>query len=263
MLLKKANGGDSRSARLAARSRIFDCNSSNRNHRDGYGATNLSQFVQPLRRTKACFRGCRKNRPKEKIIRTLLRRGDSAAHRVTGSPHEKVCQSRRTPRIYQQLNRKRLFPGVHACSACSPSHIASIIDENPRRALCRKIIASPNCAARKVYQVARRQIFLPDLNPMDSCAHSILDALRQVRLAVRAGRNIQRGAVRYVAKNKFVGCFQRSGARILSRMRLPPQHSRGDGDIQRTKPADDATHRWMQDERPKAGIVAQEIVSVP
>ena len=44
MLLKKANGGDSRGARFAARSRILDGNSSNRNHRDAYGAAHLSQF---------------------------------------------------------------------------------------------------------------------------------------------------------------------------------------------------------------------------
>jgi len=46
-------------------------------------------------------------------------------------------------------------------------------------------------------------------------------------------------------------------------MRLPPQHSRGDDDIERAKPTDDAAHRWVQDERPNAGIVAQEVVSIP
>ena len=190
MLLKKANGGDSRGTCFAARSRILDGNSSNGNHRDAYGAAHLSQFRQPLRSAKGCFRRCCKNRPEEKIICAFFRRGDSAAHRVTGSPHERVCPSRGTPRIDQHRNRQRLFPDVHACSSRDPSHVASIIDQDPRRGLCRKIIASTDRGPRKLQQVPRRQIFLPDLNPLDCCARSILDALRQGRFAVRAGRNI-------------------------------------------------------------------------
>ena len=48
-----------------------------------------------------------------------------------------------------------------------------------------------------------------------------------------------------------------------SRGRLTAQHSRGQDDIERAKPCNDAAHGWMQHEGSKAGIVAQEVVAIP
>lgn len=50
---------------------------------------------------------------------------------------------------------------------------------------------------------------------------------------------------------------------MLSGRGLPPQHSRGDHDIDRAKPGDHAPHGGMQHNGPKDGIVAQKIVPIP
>lgn len=66
-----------------------------------------------------------------------------------------------------------------------------------------------------------------------------------------------------VAENESIGFLQGSGAGIFSGGRLPPQHARGDDDIEGAKPGDDAAHRWIQHKGAEAGIVAQKIISIP
>jgi hypothetical protein len=129
--------------------------------------------------------------------------------------------------------------------------------------VCRNVIAGANCGARKIHQVPHRQIFLTDLNPVNSGTHRILDTLCQSLFTIFPSRNVQRAAVGYVTKNEFVGCFQRSGTGILCRRRLPSQHSCGDQDIERAKAGNHAAHRGMKHERPKTRVVAQKIVSIP
>jgi hypothetical protein len=263
LLLKKANGGNSRCASLVASSRIFDRNSPNRNHRDGYRPANLSQFRQPLRGTKPRFRRRRKNRPEENIIRAFVSGFDSSLRRVTRGTHEKLCQSTRMPRLYQHPNRERFFPKVYARSARGPSHIASIIDQDSCFVSYRQIATGLQDNSRNTDQLARRQIFFSDLQPSDSCTQRVPDPLREGRFAVLACRNIQRKPVSDVTEDEFVAGFQGSGAGILSRAGLSPQHSRGDDDIERAKSSDNAPHRWMQHKRAKAGIVTQEVISIP
>jgi hypothetical protein len=193
----------------------------------------------------------------------LFRRSDSAAYRVAGSAQDKVCQSRSPPRIHQHANRQRLFASVHARSTRSPGHVESIIDHDACLALCRSALAHSNCRPRKIYQVSSRQIFLSDLNPIDSRTHSTFEALRQGRFAVLARLQVQGLPVSYITDKKCIGFFQRSRARVLHCRGLPPQHSSSDDDIERAQPSDHAAHGWMQQEGPKAGIVTQEVVSVP
>jgi len=50
---------------------------------------------------------------------------------------------------------------------------------------------------------------------------------------------------------------------MVSRGRLTAQHSRGHDNIERAKSCDQSAHGWMQQEGPKAGIVAQEVVAIP
>ena len=152
---------------------------------------------------------------------------------------------------------------MHARSTRSPGHVESIIDHNACLALCRSALANSNCRPRKIYQVSSRQIFLSDLNPIHSRTQSIFDVLRHGRFAVLARLQGQGLPVSYIADQKFIGFFQRSRARILPGRGLPPQHSGSDDDIERAQPRDHAAHGWMQQEGPKAGIVTQEVVSVP
>jgi hypothetical protein len=101
------------------------------------------------------------------------------------------------------------------------------------------------------------------LHPSDSRAQRILDPLHQGHFAILWGRNIQRKTIRYVTQSKVVDRFQDSGARIFTGARLPPQHSRGEYDVDRAKSGDHAPHGGMQDKRAKAGIVTQEVVPIP
>jgi hypothetical protein len=48
-----------------------------------------------------------------------------------------------------------------------------------------------------------------------------------------------------------------------SRGRLTAQHSCGHDNIEHAKSCDYSAHGWMQHERPKDGIVAQEVVAIP
>ena len=50
---------------------------------------------------------------------------------------------------------------------------------------------------------------------------------------------------------------------MLSRGGLPPQHSGGDHNIERAQSGDHTAYRRVQQERPKSGIVNQEVVSIP
>jgi len=181
--LKQSNRGDSRSAGVQARCRVFERDPADGQDWNSYCVADLLEARQALWRAKDGFRRRGKYGAEENVIGALafgLNRGfERMARRSDQKVRRNACVSialrRATFPRSDRRDRQGIFSEMYARRSRGKGNVEAIVDDNPRSRRTRHF----DGGACQTAQLLRLQILFADLDPVHSCRCNFLDEIPQ------------------------------------------------------------------------------------
>lgn len=174
-ILEPANRGDSRSARRHTVARICGRDSTDGHYRNRNAGTNLSQLLQPLRRTERRLGRRGIYRPEDQIIRASLLRCPCSFERMRRNSYQKIsAEMFLGDKPIRLIYRHAALTEMHTTRAHGNRYIQAVIHQHATR---------PRNAAQgfpdQSPQFAPRKVLLANLNPVDTRPPGILYFLQK------------------------------------------------------------------------------------